>query len=157
MVAKIIRLMPLLVLIWLVGCQTIPAESTDAQQRPDDSEPAPDTRGPGADQVVVQLQQNALQLQSEGRWSEAELVLERALRINAEKIDLYHQLATVRMGQQRFAEAEQIALKGLSLTDRSPTYKSSLWEVIAQCRSAEGDVKGAQDAREEMLKWRSAE
>jgi tetratricopeptide (TPR) repeat protein len=103
--------------------------------------------------VVTRLQQEALQLQSEGRWSEAELKLERALRIDAEKVDIYHQLATVRMGQDRFTEAEQIALKGLSMTDQTPKYKSALWEVISFCRSALGDIKGAKEARAEMLQW----
>jgi predicted Zn-dependent protease len=108
---------------------------------------------PDAEQVVIRLQQTALQFQSEGKWQEAENVLQRALRIDVQKVDIYHQLATVRMGQQRFAEAEQIALKGLTYTDKSPKFKSSLWEVIAQCRSAQGDIKGANEARDEMLKW----
>ena len=108
---------------------------------------------PSPEQVVTRLQMEALQLQSEGRWSEAELKLERALRIDADKVDLYHQLATVRLGQERFAQAEQIAMKGLTLTDRTPKYKSSLWEVIAQCRSALGDIDGARQARAEMVKW----
>ncbi len=108
---------------------------------------------PSAAQVVTKLQMEALQLQSEGNWSDAELKLERALRINADKVDLYHQLATVRMGQKRFAEAEQIALKGLTLTDQTPKYKASLWEVISQCRSASGDISGARKARAEMLRW----
>ena len=82
-----------------------------------------------------------------------QLKLERALRIDTDKVDLYHQLATVRMGQQRFAEAEQIALKGLTLTDQTPKFKASLWEVVAQCRSALGDIAGARTARNEMLKW----
>jgi tetratricopeptide (TPR) repeat protein len=119
-----------------------------AQTAPAMTEPVPTPA-----QVVTRLQQEALQLQSEGRWSEAELKLERALRIDAEKVDIYHQLATVRMGQERFAQAEQIALKGLSLTDKTPKYKASLWEVIAQCRSAQGNIAGAREARSEMLKW----
>jgi len=105
--------------------------------------------------VVKKLQQEALILQSEGRWSEAELKLERALRIDTDKVDIYHQLATVRMGQGRFSEAEQIALKGLSLTDETPEFKASLWSVIAQCRSAQSDIKGAREARSEMVKWLS--
>lgn len=104
-------------------------------------------------QVVTRLQQEALVLQAQGEWSAAEQKLERALRIDADKVDLYHQLATVRMGQQRFAQAEQIALKGLSLTDRSPKFKASLWQVIGQCRSAQGDIAGAREARQEMATW----
>ena len=119
--------------------------------------PAPEVVAPSADQVVTRLQLEALQLQSEGRWSDAELKLERALRIDTDKVDLYHQLATVRMGQLRFSEAEQIALKGLTLTDQTPKFKASLWEVIAQCRSGLGDISGARNARAEMLKWMESE
>lgn len=127
---------------------TVVKEQPSVQKAPASNQPQP-----SPEQVVTRLQQEALQLQSEGRWQEAELKLERALRIDAEKVDLYHQLATVRMGQSRFAEAEQIALKGLTLTDNTPKFKSSLWDVIAQCRSAQGDIQGARDAREEVLKW----
>ena len=127
-------------------------DQPDTVVAPDPEEPAP-----SPELVVTRLQQQALQLQAEGRWTEAELILERALRIDAEKVDLYHQLATVRLGQQRFSEAEQIALKGLSLTDETPKYKASLWEVIAQCRSAMGNVSGAAEARSEMRRWMAAE
>lgn len=196
MVAKITRLILLVIAIGLVGCQTVPLESTDTDTRRQANEPTEaqlptagaEVSGPSQasdastntesdstasettptasvasepdpepEEVVTQLQMQALQLQAEGRWSEAELILERALRIDAEKVDLYHQLATVRMGQERFGEAEQIALKGLSLTDQTPKYKASLWEVIAQCRSAQGNIDGADEARDEMLKWMSAE
>lgn len=131
----------------------VPAVQTAPEPVKPETAPALKAPEPTPAQVITRLQQEALQLQSEGRWPEAELKLERALRINAEKVDLYHQLATVRMGQERFAEAEQIALKGLTLTDQTPKYKASLWEVIAQCRSAQGDIKGAKQARQEMLNW----
>ena len=132
-----------------------PTASKDGGLGPSASEPA--EPAPSPDQVVLSLQQQALKYQSEGRWSEAEQILERALRIDADKVDLYHQLATVRMGQQRFAEAEQIALKGLTLTNQTADHKASLWEVIAQCRSAQSDIKGANEARDEMLKWMTYE
>lgn len=139
-------------------------ESPEPDSKPEESDEDGKLSGeeasapePEPSEVVTRLQQQALQLQSEGRWSEAELILERALRIEADKVDLYHQLATVRLGQQRFAEAEQIALKGLSLTDETPRYKASLWKVIAQCRSAMGDVSGATEARQAMIRWMNEE
>ncbi|EAR09561.1 tetratricopeptide repeat protein [Reinekea blandensis] len=132
--------------------------TADTSDQPDTvTASEPEEPAPSPERVVTRLQQQALQLQAEGRWAEAELILERALRIDAEKVDIYHQLATVRLGQQRFSEAEQIALKGLSLTDETPKYKASLWEVIAQCRSAMGNVSGATEARTEMRRWMAAE
>lgn len=113
----------------------------------------PDARA----EVVILLQKEALRLQSEGRWPEAELKLERALRLDGEKLDLYHQLATIRMGQQKFEQAEHIALKGLTLAGDEATARADLWAVIAQCRSAQGNISGAQEARAEMSAWMSHE
>jgi hypothetical protein len=134
-----------------VAIKTTPSSTKKKVETPQVKAPEPPP--PSPEQVVTRLQQEALQLQSEGRWPDAELKLERALRIDAEKVDIYHQLATVRMGQERFEEAEQIALKGLTFTNQTPKFKSSLWEVIAQCRSAQGNIKGSREARAEMLKW----
>lgn len=112
--------------------------------------PALDLSG---EQAIIQLRSQALELQSQGKWQQAGLVLERALRIDARKADLYQQLATVRLGEQRFSEAEQIALKGLTMGSDSPQLSANLWQIIGQCRSAEGDISGAQQARTEMELW----
>ena len=143
---------------------TVPSPSSERPSMPQQTIAAPTTAPtlvPSAEpiasgdgqSVVTRLQQEALVLQDQGNWPAAELKLARALRIDADKVDLYHQLATVRMGQQRFAQAEQIALKGLTFTDRSPKFKASLWQVIVQCRSAQGNVRGAREARQEMATW----
>ncbi|WP_320826312.1 hypothetical protein [Reinekea sp.] len=181
MVAKIIWLKrsSLTATLLLVACQTVePMQSIRTPDAPavtvpmvrleptnkaqqSVKQPAAAKRAPSAETsvradgqwVVTRLQQEALVLQGQGNWSAAELKLDRALRIDADKVDLYHQLATVRMGQKRFAQAEQIALKGLTLTDRSPKFRASLWQVIGQCRSAQGDIRGARQARHEMSIW----
>ncbi|WP_132699597.1 tetratricopeptide repeat protein [Reinekea marinisedimentorum] len=106
-------------------------------------------------QVVQQLQKEALQSQAEGNWAESELKLERALRILGDDPDLYRQLATVRMGQQRFDEAEQIALKGMTHANDNPKVKAELWQIIAQSRSAAGNISGARAAREGVTKWQA--
>lgn len=106
-----------------------------------------------AEQAIKQLRSQALTLQSEGNWQQAGLILERALRIDAQKADLYQQLATVRLGEQRFSEAEQIALKGLTNSADSPQLSANLWQIVAQCRSAVGDISGAEEARAERDLW----
>ncbi|MEJ2045378.1 MAG: hypothetical protein P8X74_18920 [Reinekea sp.] len=163
---------PILILSFmvLVGCQTIQPEQ---EQEPEtdfdvairhepevfgtgDAESERDSFKPDVvlpDQVVKQLQKEALELQSQGRWGAAELKLERALRIDTQQSELYEQLATVRMGQSRFVEAEQIALKGLSIPSQTSEQKVALWQVIVQCRSATGDIAGARAARKEVEKW----
>ncbi len=122
-----------------------------------ESEPKLDPTDMGPESVVSSLQLQALQFQADGKWKEAGLVLERAMRIDASKLDLYHQLATVRMGQKRFVEAEQIALRGLAFSGENAKYKASIWQVIAQCRSASSDIKGANEAREKVLFWLNQE
>lgn len=61
------------------------------------------------------------------------------------------------MGQQRFSESEQIALKGLTHANDNPAVKAELWQIIAQSRSAEGNIAGAREAREEADKWKAVE
>lgn len=168
MVAKSIQIAWFGVVVLLTSCQMLPTDrqlSTHSEttriNQPEDVEYSPNSDWSFAvldssatteitqydpQSVVLQLQQDAEQLQTEGRWSEAALKLERALRIDANKIDLYYQLAAVRIGQDRFSEAEQIALKGLTLNDSSNRFRSPLWALIADCRSALGDATGAQEA-----------
>ena len=158
MVAKTLWCNLILLTVGLSACQTMRPELNDvhsaAHHDPDIIDQTPIVQNTyDAKQVVKQLQSQALALQSEGRWTEAELLLERALRIDAQQIDLYQQLATVRMGQQRFAQAEQIALKGLSIAAITAEQKAQLWQVIAQCRSAQSNIEGARAAREESKKW----
>ena len=159
MVEKTVWPILMVLLLGLTACQTIATEpSTDyevaARHEPDDvASEEIDSQPIDSTQVVKRLQREALILQSEGRWAEAELKLERALRIDSQQGEIYEQLATVRMGQSRFSEAEQIALKGLSVANLADAQKGALWHVIAQCRSAQGDISGARAAREEMAKW----
>lgn len=174
MVAKSFRLVGIcgLLITALTACNTIvtdessdepvavttkPIEQADPGYEKPTSEPAkPQTPPKVVDtkkQIVNQLQQDALQSQSEGDWTQSELKLERALRILGDDPDLYRQLATVRMGQQRFSEAEQIAKKGLTHANENPKAQAELWHVIAQSRSALGDISGAREARNEASKW----
>lgn len=158
MVEKTLWCYLILVAMGLTACQTVaPTQQTHDSAIRHDPELIDDTpvvqNTYDSSQVVQRLQRDALALQSQGRWSEAELLLERALRIDSQQIEIYEHLATVRMGQGRFAEAEQIALKGLSISQQSAEEKVRLWGVVAQCRSAQSNIEGANAAREEVKKW----
>ena len=98
--------------------------------------------------VVAELRQEALAQQAGGEWVNAAAILERALRIDASSPELYLQIAEVRLGQGRFAEAEQVASKGLSLVRGDAVTEAALWQVTAQARSGQGNTAGAQQARE---------
>ncbi len=160
MVAKPVRSLILFIpFVLLVACQMVPVEESDVdfetatRHEPEEVDTQVLIQEPDNEGVLDRLQREALILQSEGRWSEAELKLERALRIDSQQSILYEQLATVRMGQSRFAEAEQIALKGLSISNQTSEQKAVLWQVIAQCRAANSDIKGANEARKERERW----
>jgi predicted Zn-dependent protease len=179
MVAKSFQLGVIVILIAFVsGCSSLQVESEASQEETtsgamttkpmekadpgyESAEKAASSDSPRSssepentkNQVVEQLQREALASQARGDWAESELKLERALRILGDKPDLYRQLATVRMGQKRFDEAEQIALKGLTHANEDPEVKAALWQIIAQSRSATGNISGADEAREEMNKW----
>ncbi|GGX55648.1 hypothetical protein [Saccharospirillum salsuginis] len=135
----------------LVGCATQSSDpfrpdtggKPESPARTETSEPAMDSGD-----VVAGLRREAWEQQAVGEWEAAAGLLERALRIDASKAELYHQIAEVRLGQERFAEAEQVAAKGLSLVADDPELEASLWRATAQARSGQGDMSGAREARE---------
>lgn len=138
------------VCIGVVGCVTQP----DDPFRPDHSagegvetveaQSEPKTRS----DVVTELRQEALAQQAAGEWGSAAAILERALRIDSSSPELYLQIAEVRLGQSRFAEAEQVASKGLSLVRGDAETEAALWQITAQARSGQGDTAGARAARD---------
>lgn len=138
--------------LMLAGCATSP-DDPFRPDRPGPDAPAvtetPDNREPmDSGDVVAGLRREALSQQAAGEWQAAAALLERALRIDASNAELYRQIAEVRLGQERFAEAEQVAAKGLSLATGQPELEAALWRAIAQARSGQGDTKGAREARE---------
>lgn len=156
-----LRYLPLLLALLLAGCASVPdagapggdpsgGDREDRLQRQEDQltpdaepvEPAPDAAA-----AVDDLQSRALAAQAGGDWNRAAALLGRALRIDGERGELYLQIAEVRLGQGRFAAAEQVARRGLSVSTDDPARASALWRVIAQARSARGDTGGAREAR----------
>ena len=117
--------------------------------------PEPPDRGvlPGEDDdpspspAVRALIQKGLQNQHEGRSRSAATTFERALRLSPELPVLYYYLAAVRLEQNREEQAEQLALKGLSLTE-SDELRFRFWVIIANSRQRRGDLDGAEDARD---------
>lgn len=102
--------------------------------------------------VVDKLQRQALEEQAGGRLEAAAGLLERALRIDNQDVGLYQQMAEVRLSQGRFAQAEQVALRGLSEAGSDPGRAAALWQIIAQARSGQGNIQGARQAREQACR-----
>lgn len=160
-------LMPclLLGLVLLGGCSTVPRQgpapvvdrsgpSAEPQRLPEDQrviisplerEPvAPAT--PLASPAVVALLQNADAQQQSGQYDHAAATLERALRIEPDNAQLWHRLGQVRLQQQQWAQAEQMAQKSLRLLAGDRALAAANWRLIATARRERGDLAGSREA-----------
>lgn len=75
-------------------------------------------------------------------------VLERALRIAPDDAEAWHRLATVRLEQGDFRDAEELAKKSNRFSPRSRALQVRNWAVIARARRGLGDEEGALIAEE---------
>ena len=72
--------------------------------------------------------------------------LERAIRIEPRNPVLWHRLATIRLQQGHYAQAESMASKSNSLMAPNAALTRKNWQIIAESRRLMGDTKGAQKA-----------
>jgi len=81
--------------------------------------------------------------------------LERALRIESRHPLLWNRLAQVRMQQQNYSLAAELASKSNTLAGSDSSLKRSNYLIIADARRASGDVAGAGAAqsRADALRW----
>ncbi len=98
--------------------------------------------------AVVALLQGAQEQQQLGEYSAAQSSLERAQRIAPRDPHVYYRLADLRRQQGQYLQAEQFALKGLTLARGKSGLERKLWFLIADIRSEGGDHNGAADARD---------
>lgn len=82
-----------------------------------------------------------------GQYAQAAATLERALRLAPGSGAAYLALARVRLDQQQYREAQQLAQKSLSLAADSRSAQREAWLVIGKTRESLGDIQGAQQAR----------
>lgn len=97
--------------------------------------------------AVIALLDGARQQQKQGEYRSAQSSLERAQRIAPRDPQVYLQLADLRRQQGQYLQAEQLALKGLTLARGRSTMERKLWILIADIRGEGGDHQGAADAR----------
>ena len=71
-----------------------------------------------------------------GQWEQAAALLERALRIEPRNAWLWHQLATVRLRQGRYAQAVSLANKSSSLAPADAALRAKNRRLIEQAREA---------------------
>ncbi|CAN7693781.1 tetratricopeptide repeat protein [Aquipseudomonas alcaligenes] len=100
------------------------------------------------DGPVLALLTTAQQQQGGGDLNGASSSLERAQRIAPREPQVLYRLAEVRLAQGDAAQAEQLARRGLSLSNGRPALQASLWELVAKSRERQGDPSGAAQARQ---------
>lgn len=103
--------------------------------------------------AVVALLGDARQTADRGDLSSAESQVERALRIAPRDPQVYLQLASLKRQQGEYLQAEQVALRGLAVSEALPDYKALLWKELAKIRRAAGDTKGAGIAEAEAARY----
>lgn len=89
-----------------------------------------------------------------GDRAAAVVSLERALRIEPRNPTVWNRLARVRADQGRYAMAEELARKSISLASAYDLdLKRNNWELIAGARRAQGNVTGAREAKQQAARF----
>ncbi|WP_026289480.1 tetratricopeptide repeat protein [Thioalkalivibrio sp. AKL12] len=145
----------------LAACAT-PAPRDASAPVPDDGDITGEDAAPSVDRVepreperaptpaaALNLAQQAESARQAGDTARAEQRLERALRIAPRDAGLWHQMATLRMEQGRYQQAERLAGRSLQMVgggDRELALQN--WRLILKAREKQGDAAGADEARE---------
>ncbi|GAA0795459.1 tetratricopeptide repeat protein [Marinobacterium sediminicola] len=103
--------------------------------------------------AVIALLETARQDSSSGNLRTAQNRLERALRIAPRDPEVYIQLADVQRRQGQFLQAEQVALKGVSVAAGQKNPLRRLWSLIADIRQEAGNAAGAAEARQKAAAY----
>lgn len=104
--------------------------------------------------AVMSLQQKANEQQQTGDLVGAASSLERALRIEPRNAHLWNQLAHVRLSQQQFGQAADLAAKSNSLAGADRWLRHDNWQLIAKARHQTGDLSGARTAEQKAASLR---
>lgn len=122
-------------MVAVVGCATVSTPTTPA--------PAPASAKP----VVLNLMRDSTESVAAGRYAQAAVALEQALRIEPRNAWLWHELARVRVREQRYHQAVQLAAKSNTLS-RDRRLQAANWSLIADAHERAGDPAKARMARD---------
>lgn len=101
----------------------------------------------GSVDPLLGLLQKIKQAMKSGAFNRAEGLIERALRIDAQRAELWHDLARVRYRQKVYQEAETLARRSNMLATGQAALQQENWRLIARAREMMGDAAGAAEAR----------
>jgi Tfp pilus assembly protein PilF len=82
----------------------------------------------------------------------AAATLERALRIDPQDPYSWHRLASLRLRQDRPAQAEALARKSNLLAGEDPALRARNWKIVAVALRETGDETGARIAEREAAR-----
>ncbi len=104
------------------------------------------TTPPSKNSAVVSLIEQADNQSAAGQLDQASASLERALRIEPLNPLLWQHLAAIRIDQQQYLQAENLAKKSNALATGDRTLRHQNWLLIARARALYGDNEGAREA-----------
>ncbi len=145
------RVCTLWIILLLAGCAgTGPSRDADdtapADQGPLDPEAS--VRHEVDNRAVAMLWDQAEEARRENRTGDAIEALERALRVAPEDPVLWSRLAEMRLREEDFAVAENLAAKSNALAGDQRLLRYRNWLLIAEARKRRGDEEGARKARD---------
>jgi hypothetical protein len=127
----------------VVNRPAIPPSTAPSQPYPTYPQPTP---APGQGQaqgapkpqsgVTLALQDEAQRAATAGDYAKATQILERAIRIEPDRAELWLELARVHLKEGDPAQAEQFARKALLFTGNRYDLEQQAWVVIADAKAA---------------------
>lgn len=97
--------------------------------------------------VAASLQKTAGEALAAGRFSQAEILVERALRLEPRNPELWHMMGRVKSGQNNPSQTVQFCLKSNSLAAGNPALIRRNWLLMEKSYQAMGQEDQAAQAR----------
>ncbi len=86
-----------------------------------------------------------------GQFDQAEIYMERALRVDPRDATLWHVMGQVKSGQHNHAQTVQFCLKSNSLAGRNSNLIRQNWRLIEKSYTKMGQPDKAQEARLQLV------
>lgn len=125
----------------------IPSTGTPSPIEPNQAEQ-------GKNRVTLALLEKSETARGQGNLKEAVTHVERAIRINPRRADLWVHLAQLQLALEAPTIAEGYARKAIALAGSRVDWKRDAWLVIADAKQAQGLVGEADAIRQ---RWRTAQ
>lgn len=134
--SRLISIALLTSLLLLPACATTPSKSVPVSSNP----------------AVIALANTARTESAAYHYGKAAASLERALRIEPRNARLWHELARLRMQEEEYQQAENMALRSNRFSGNDRVQRRANWQLISESRKERGDLAGAEKALEKSGK-----